>query len=422
MAIIDINSKNKQLSWVIFKNILTQEQEGKPFMRTLRKGSLYGWYTQAQSFRMWFKEGKQESSFYKNLDNNYLNQSAYNCPFAYCSMMAEMLSSTIKQQAEKDIETANSIKLSAVLITLPAIADFFQYFFSSKVKIEMKCLGNKSYEIEFSGNVSLYYLTNLVQVFCLIQAIEDKNIYIDLTPSALTKYAKNLIAIDAPYFIVYLFLSRCVPDFDSFKIVKPMFEKNGVVLCYGNTQKQRYDAIKKFVQGGKVLQDIGCGELYYTRNLSPMYEKIYAWDTDEVIQERNKVFLERKGILNTYLMPSFNEQAIANVNSGDDILITEMIEHMPQKEAEKLLTSLSSCPFRRLIITVPNKKFNQFYKMKNEFRHPDHHWEPDFDEIKKIISGIFHESNFHVKINPIGDGIDGIHISTLIVIDPKENL
>ena len=121
-------------------------------------------------------------------------------------------------------------------------------------------------------------------------------------------------------------------------------------------------------------------------------------------------------------MPSFNEQAIANVNSGDDILITEMIEHMPQKEAEKLLTSLSSCPFRRLIITVPNKKFNQFYKMKNEFRHPDHHWEPDFDEIKKIISGIFHESNFHVKINPIGDGIDGIHISTLIVIDPKENL
>lgn len=419
MAIIDIESTNTHLSWVLFKNPETQLTEGKPFQKIMRKGLLKAWYRDKENFRLWFKDGNGESSFYKNINNNYLDQSAYNCPFVYCTMIAEMLSSTIKKEHEKDISCHNKITLSAITINLPTVANSFTLFFADKVKIERTQLGNKSYCYSFEGNVSLYYLTNLVQIFCLIQAIEDKNIFIDLNPAILTKYATNLKAINAPYFVIYLFISRCVPDNNTFKTIQPILEKHNWILNFGNTQKQRYIAIKKFIQGGKTLHDIGCGELYYSRNLSPLYENIISWDTDSSIQERNKKFIANKKILNVELKDSFNLDTICTIESGQDLLITEMLEHMEKPVATELLIKVSNSPFRRLIVTVPNKDFNQFYKMKKEFRHDDHFWEPTFTETEEWIQNIFDNSNFNIIIKPIGDGIDGIHVSTLIVIDTK---
>lgn len=421
MAIIDIQSENEHLSWVLFKNPETQKAEGKPFQKTMRKGMLKAWYKDDQNFRLWFKDGKGESSFYKNISNNYLDQSPYNCAFVYCTMMAEMLSSTIKKQHEKDIDCYNKISLSAINITLPTVADFFIHFFADKVKIEKTQLGNKAYSYSFEGEVSLYYLTNLVQVFCLMQSIEDKNIFIDLTPAILIKYANNLKTIDAPYFVVYLFISRCVPDFESFKVVQPILQKDNWTLNFGNTQKQRYLAIKKFVQGGKILHDIGCGELYYSRNLAGMYQNIIAWDTDAAIQERNSRFIIKKSIFNVELKDSFNVEAISSIEDGQDLLITEMLEHMEKTDASKILTEITNAPFRRLIITVPNRDFNQFYRLAHEFRHDDHHWEPSFDETTEWINNIFDNSRFKTIIKPIGDGIDGTHVSTLIVIDKLGN-
>lgn len=420
MAIIDIQSANPHLSWVLFKNPETQKADGKPFQKTMRKGNLKSWYKDDQNFRLWFKDGKGESSFYKNINNNYLDQSPFNCAFVYCTMMAEMLSSTIKKEHEKDIACYNKITLSAINITLPTVADFFIHFFADKVKIEKIQLGNKSYSYSFEGEVSLYYLTNLVQVFSLIQSIEDKNIFIDLTPAILIKYANNLKAIDAPYFVVYLFISRCVPDFEGFKVVQPILQKENWILNFGNTQKQRYLAIKKFVQGGQVLHDIGCGELYYSRNLASMYQGIIAWDTDAAIQERNSRFIIKKSIFNVELKSSFNVEAISCIETGQDLLITEMLEHMEKTDASKILTEITKAPFRRLIITMPNSDFNQFYKLSNEFRHDDHCWEPSFLETQEWINNIFDNSQFSIIIKPIGDGIDGIHVSTLIVIDKKE--
>ena len=48
--------------------------------------------------------------------------------------------------------------------------------------------------------------------------------------------------------------------------------------------------------------------------------------------------------------------------------------------------------------------------MKNEFRHPDHQWEPNLKDIEIIILNIFKKEKFNVNIQPIGDGIDGVHV------------
>jgi small RNA 2'-O-methyltransferase len=422
MAIIDLKSKNPDVSWVIYKNPLTQNEQKKPFIRPLRKGQAIGWYNdnQGESFRIWFKEGSTQSSFYKYLDNGYLDQSAYNCPYVYCALIGEMLSSTTKAVHEKDKECENQITLSAVLITLPNVAQFFVRYFADKVSITMTPIAKKVYEISFSGKVSLFYLVNLVQIFCLMQSVEDRNIYLDLSASVLTKYATALKNINAPYFIVYLFMSRCVPDAHQFNKIKPVLEQDGWVLHYGNTQKQRFDAIKKHVQKGHLLNDIGCGELYYSRHFSGSYEKVFAWDADEAIQRRNGTFIVKKNLSNIELKPAFTQENALEIEEGSDILITEMLEHIPQAQALSILKLLVKQKFRRMIITLPNHEFNQFYKLEHEFRHDDHCWEPDYQQTVDFIHlATADVSDIKVQITPVGDGINNIHVSTMIVIDKE---
>ena len=416
MAILDIYSENLDLSWIIFKNPETQKNQNKSFSRPLRKGLVDAWYLNNKEFRLFFSDN--ENSFYKNTKNNYLNQGNYNCPYVYCSMLSEMLKSTMNKKQEKDIDCYNKITIQSCLLTLPKISDSFEHFFKDKVTIKKHLLAYKSYKIEFFGNVSLYYLLNLVQVFCLIQSLEDKNIYIDLSSGALEKYANNLKVIKAPYFITYLFISRCLTDPKEFQKVKNILEQDGWKLNFGNTQVQRFREIKKFIQGGDTLHDIGCGELYYSRHFSTLYNKIYAWDADANIQNRNIRFLEKNNINNIILKNEFNVNSLDTILPKDDLLITEMLEHMPKEKALEVLREISKKQWRRLIITLPNKSFNKNYQMNQEFRHDDHYWEPSYEDAVNFIEFVFKEK-YDIICNRIGDTVDSESVSTLFVIEKK---
>lgn len=420
MAILEINTTNADVSWVIFKNPQTQKEKNEPFKKPLRNGYVYGWYVQENHFKMFFKDGKN-SSFYKELDNIHLDQSAYNCSYVYCAMISEMLRSTIQSQHEKDIVCKQTVKLNTVYLTQLRVAESFIKYFSKDVHIELKELSAKIYSVEFSGAVSLFYLINLVQVFCLLQSIEDRNLLLDLSTSTLTKYAHNLINIDAPYFIVYIFISRAAKEMQSFKAIKNIFEqfKPNWNLSFGNTQKQRYDVIKNYLKQGKILHDIGCGELFYSKNLATKFEQVYAWDADKKMQERNARYIEKKSLHNIELKGAFEVNDLTVIEEQSDILITEMLEHIEFTEAMKVLKFLSQIKFHKLVITVPNRDFNQYYKLEHQFRHDDHKWEPNFDEVKQFISLHFDNLNFSVNIVPIGDKVDNISLSTLVYIERK---
>lgn len=97
------------------------------------------------------------------------------------------------------------------------------------------------------------------------------------------------------------------------------------------------------------------------------------WDADKSIQERNARFLLKKGINNISLKEEFKVSEMIS-NQDTDLLITEMLEHIPKEDAINILAEIKSYNFRKLIITLPNKDFNQFYKLGKEFRHDDHCW------------------------------------------------
>lgn len=415
MAILDINTKNNDISWVVRKNPETQEENKKPFQRDLRKGEILSWYVNNNTFRSFFREKGNESSFYKNLNNQYLNQSAYNCPYAYCSMINENFSSTLKDKSDKDIHCFNEIILQQILITNANMIKLFQKHFDN-ITIEEKTIEHKVSQVRIYGEVPLQYLIKVVHILCLILSIEDRNLYIEVNEALAKKYAQYLLDIKAPYFIVYLYTSRLINDIHIFKTIKEMFKEKNWELFYGNTQKQRYDQIKKYINGGKILNDIGCGELYYSKYFKDNYTNIVAWDADSNIQERNNKYLVRKGITNINLKNEFKVEEMES-DEETDLLITEMLEHVPKEQAIIFLEKIEKKLFRKLVITLPNKDFNQYYKLGEQFRHNDHCWEPTYEESVIMMKSIFKENIKEIK--KIGDTINDISVSTLFVIEKQ---
>jgi hypothetical protein len=92
-----------------------------------------------------------------------------------------------------------------------------------------------------------------------------------------------------------------------------------------------------------------------------------------------------------------------------------MLEHIPKEKAKELLISLKTKKFRKLIITLPNADFNQFYKLNGEFRHEDHCWEPTFKEAVDFITDVFKEKIKLIKA--IGDKINNISVTTMFIIE-----
>lgn len=414
MAILTVESKNEFMSWVIFKNPNTQEESGVPFERDLRKGVIYGWYSDVNQFRLWFDQTEGEPSFYKNENNKYLNADKVLCSYAYCGMITNMLDATIKKVHEKDVVCQNSVTVNTVWISNLHIANSFKKHLKA-INVHMEPLGGKLYCVTFEGNTTLYYLLNAVMVFCLMQALEDRRVFVDLSESTIAKYAQCLKAIEAPYYIIYMFLSRCVPDYNLFKKVSVALGKDNWNLFYGDTQKQRFNAIKRYFRNGNTLHDIGCGELYYSSSLSPNYKQVIAWDADEEVIERNKRYIKKKGLTNIELRDAFSIDSLKEVEPGSDVLITEMLEHISIDKANELLENLSKVNFGTLAITVPNKNFNKHYLLEGMYRHLDHQWEPTFEESVALINKHF-GSTHQVKVEKIGDMVDGESVSTLFII------
>lgn len=413
MAILTIESHNENLSWVIFKNPQTQTESMSAFERPVRKGVVYGWYTDPMSFRLWFSQFNGEPSFYKNQDNNYLNADKALCAYAYCSIITNMLDATIKKVHEKDTICQNKVTLHTIWIPNVKMAQSFANHLKN-IDIKLENLGSKLYCVSFSAITTLYELLNVAIVFSLMQSLEDRKVFIDLTESAVAKYAQCIKAINAPYYLIYMFLSRCVPDIKIFNQVVNLLQKDNWKLNFGNTQKQRYSVIKKVLTGGKVLHDIGCGELFYSSSLSHVYEKIYAWDSDEQIMKRNEKYIEKRAFSNIVLKQGFDCSKVKEIQPGADILITEMIEHISPEQAQALLKALANVEFSTLVITVPNANFNKYYLLEGKFRHPDHQWEPTYEQSIELIESCF--PTHQIKIDKIGDKIDDDSVGTLFII------
>ncbi len=424
MAIIQLGSANPAFSFLIKKN----PASGMVF-RGIRKGVATGWFSAEGKYQVFFQDAQNTISFKgKNEpDFDYLNLSKYTSPFAYLQMINEFFKSVYtKENVQDEFGFKNQIVFSMIFVQKEHYLRFFSQHFGN-YNFTMKKKAEKYYEVAIETEEPLVNLLKLANMFCLFLAMNSKEV-IQVEDDLIQKYLQFLIDLDVPYFIRYLFAQNFLfrpKTFQKFKKQLEQTEKYDIQLQFGGTHLQRRNAILAQLDFSNSIVDIGCGEGFYA---IPFAKKIpdtkfyYAIDIGEKLLLHVEKRAVREEIKNIGTYSSF-EHFLENAPSEKvDVLLTEVIEHMPLHQATQLVKRiLDTTDFGRFIVTTPNRDFNSFYELEDAFRHTDHKFESSAEEFQDWLSEIVGRSNrFGVDFFQIGDKVDGISTSCGAIIYRKE--
>jgi 2-polyprenyl-3-methyl-5-hydroxy-6-metoxy-1,4-benzoquinol methylase len=181
---------------------------------------------------------------------------------------------------------------------------------------------------------------------------------------------------------------------------------------HGNTAIQREVAIlNKLGTLERQVLDIGCGEGNFVRRIAgklPEGLSYLAVDINPECREEVESLCKRKQLENVQIFASLDDAWTAKDKT--DVLLVEVIEHMPMADAEALVKKVFDGKINtgKVLITTPNKSFNQFYDMKEDhIRHDDHHFELTEPEFREFLDRTV-PPGYKVEIFWIGDVVNGI--------------
>lgn len=216
----------------------------------------------------------------------------------------------------------------------------------------------------------------------------------------------------APYLIRYLLQSTSGISDDRFDAYRHSIQGPGMRLLAGHTQQHRYRAIERELLGGGTLVDIGCGKAYYLRRLAGRYQQAWGYEADPDVRRLGTLALNSHGVKGVKIHGAFTLDKW--IPETAHVLVTEVLEHIPRADATAWLGHLGQQPAGRLVLTVPNQEFNQYYGLTDGTRHPGHQWEPTFAEFQALVSENLGDG-WDLRVVGIGDSVDGIFASTMCV-------
>ncbi|KGL41837.1 SAM-dependent methyltransferase [Listeria newyorkensis] len=418
MAIIQVKSTNPDFSFLIKKN-----PESGMMLRQMRKGIAHGWYSATDTYNVYFKDADNEISYKKYRDENfeYLNLSRYNSNIFPLNALGEFFS--LKEPDSRDLPGfTHQFHINMFYIRRIHYVEFFQKYMPNYT-FEVEHLSDKNWAVTISTKSSLYDLIHISNLFCLFFAGFSQE-HLDITDDLLTKYIKSVQITDPPFYIRNLFVHNFLTtrrSFNQFKSELEATDRYDIQFDFGGTALQRRNFIAHQLSFDKVIVDIGCGEGFYA---IPFAEKTkldyYAIDIDpEMLLITNKK-AEKKELDNIITYSSLETFLDNTPAEKVDVLLTEVIEHMPTNMAKKLIRKVTQhIDFDTFIITTPNSEFNTFYGLEG-FRHDDHDWEMSTAEFQDWLSEIIDEKTMTLEFHAIGDAVNGIHTTQGAILRKKE--
>lgn len=413
MAIIQITSTDPNFGFIIHKNPASGMQ-----LRGVRQGTAFGWYSQNNTaFNILFKDADNAVSF-GDQEFEYLNTSRYNSPVFVINAISEYFSSTVKAKSDVDVEgIEKSIMINMIDIkSISQLKHFEKYFPEFKIEHDLHIA--KSFKLKITTEESFHKLFNYVNLMMLFISLTSDE-YIQLDELSIEKYLNSIERLNAPFFIRYLFSRNMLKSKKQFDKYRDRLENTNlyenIKMQFGDTATQRRDKIRTMFSFDKPIVDVGCGEGFYALPFSmnlPEDIKYYAIDIAEGLTNFVKKKAMRKNIQNISTFNHIDEFLTNYDGSKVDVLLTEVIEHMPLEQSKELIKKIAEkVEFDKFVVTVPNKEFNQFYMLEDdEFRHDDHDWEPTYDEFKQLMTEELSD-NFSLTFVEIGDTINNISTS-----------
>ncbi|MEK3785450.1 class I SAM-dependent methyltransferase [Paenibacillus sp. FSL K6-1230] len=420
MAIIQVTSTNPQFSFLIKKN-----PNSGMLLRSVRKGMAYGWYTDAQTFNVYFKDADNEISYKQHEQESfeYLNVSRYNTPLFPLNAISEFFSAPLKVQGEADTEGyEHTFHINMIHVELERYIHFFEKHLLD-FTFELTHLAHKSYSLTVKTKKSMYELLHTVSVLCLFLSIFGKE-FIDISDSILSKYIKSIHVMDAPFYIRSLFVRNFLSSRDRFRRYKAELErtdKYDIQFAYGGTGLQRRQYIGNVLPFDKAIVDVGCGEGFYALSFAGKIEdSYYAIDINEELLEKVKRKAEARELENIVTCSSIDQFLESYSGERVDVILTEVIEHMSLEEAEQLIRQIcAKVDFDRFIITTPNADFNRYYELSG-FRHDDHKWELGEAAFRQWMIGIIGNLDVQGEFVAIGDCVNQITTTQGVILQRKE--
>lgn len=419
MAIVQVSSTNPQFSFLIKKNPNSGMQ-----LRSVRKGMAYGWYTNEQTYNVYFKDADNEISYKQHAqeDFEYLNVSRYNTPLFPLNAINEFFSAPLKAQDDRDAEGyEHTLFINMIHIELIRYIELFGKHLP-EFSFETVHLAHKSYSLSIKTKKSLYHLLHTVSVLCLFLSMFG-NEYIDISDNVLGKYIKSMNVIDAPFYIRSLFVRNFLSSRDRFKKYKEELERTDrypIQFAYGSTAMQRRNHIGSALAFDKSILDVGCGEGFYAIPFAGKIEGIYyAIDINEEVLEKMKRKADAKEIDNMAVFGSIDQFLDSYNGERVDIILTEVVEHMPEDEAKQLILRIcGEVDFDKFIITTPNADFNRYYEL-SEFRHDDHKWEMGEASFRQWMHEVIAEAGLDAEFIAVGDGVNDIRTTQGVILGKK---
>ncbi|MBE9914544.1 methyltransferase domain-containing protein [Paenibacillus donghaensis] len=419
MAIVQLKSTNPSFSFLIKKN-----PNSGMILRSIRKGMAYGWYTDEQTFNVYFKDADNEISYKQHEQENfeYLNVSRYNTPLFPLNAIGEFFSSPLKTHDKRDVEGyEHTFYIGMIHIELIRYIEFFEKHLKD-FSFEVVHLAHKSYSLTVTTRKSLYQLLHVVSVLCLFLSMFG-NEYIDISDSVLDKYIKSISVIDAPFYIRSLFMRNFLSSkmrYNKYKAELEATSRYEIRFAYGGTALQRRNYIGSVLPFDKAILDVGCGEGFYALSFAGKIDGIYyAVDINEEVLGKMVHKAEARQIDNIAAYRSLDLFLAEYNGERVDVILTEVVEHMGLEEAAGLIRQIASeIDFEHLIITTPNADFNRFYEIEG-FRHDDHKWEMGQEDFRQWMLEVIRELGLHYEFVAIGDGVDQIQTTQGVILKKR---
>ena len=414
--IITLSSTNPFFSFLIGKN-----PSGIPIVRTLRSGSLIGWFPSVESnkYVVYFHDNPDTCSFQPIQGINeakYVNVGQYSSPLIIGATISEILSNTIKKVHVRDTsEYEHTFYVSGLRIKniklFQCIRDTFK-----EMTFTLKHLIGFMHELTIFSKSTLFDLMNMISLLSVLIALGNKEA-ITLDDGAIEKYIRQInrattgkVENDG-WYLRYIFKKRA-------KLTKkylPLLDTSRLSMTFGNTSDARADFVLNNIQDFNVdFVDIGCGvDLLIRRIIHKKWAKVgpesghnyHLIDADRKVQEKHN----NNGLICHASVDEFYE---ANPDFDGNVIMTEVIEHNEEEDAALIVHSVLSHSPRKLFITTPNYDFNKFFGSDGGFRHDDHHWEMTMNQYQTWLTDIVKEYPYDIVFKGVGDSIDGIPITS----------
>ena len=372
--IIKIKSDNPQFSRVIGRN-----PDGLPFVQTIRSGFGVGLFMTPQEYVLRFIPNDPEdfsAPFGVGDQGAYSDPGKYLDPVVGLCLIKELLSSTTNKLSEKDQEGfRNELTISWHWSNAIIFRAFASHFKDVEFKCEQSKVDNLQ-RITLTTSKSVQYLLNLIKLylFCLVTS---STYGIPTGPDFFEQFFKSVDVVNAPYFIRYLVKKYMLKNQVSPKIWLERLSIPGQInMVLEDTQKAREKFVKEAIsskEGITTVIDFGCGECQHAKRLASNY-RVIAYDLPEVIAD-NRSNPKLTKIDNLVLTDSLDEvfNLVKDLSRSEIAgVLSEVIEHIDPKtqfESLKFLGRICSL----VVVTTPNKDFNQFYDFDDDqVRRDDH--------------------------------------------------